>query len=499
MENKSIPDKWFIIPILILFINFFYWFIDKSKLLFYFPLDFHNDLSAYMAQLHFLKVCGFHNLCSYWYNGFNTFTYSPPGWYFFTYPLYLLFNDVKIATYISIISIFVLGFLFLYKFGRLADLSITKRIAFFVLFFANASAIGNFIRLGRPHELLSWVFFIVLFFTFYFYIDRKIDWKFYILSIVYAFIIITYQSIGVLAAISWAGFLFSRDNIKEAFKPVIAGIIGLALSAFWLVPFVLGIFSDSSIPELKQGEWIWYFGVNSLFTNISIIIVPFIFLVLFYFYYKNNNPSRKDIIFFLPVFIFSLLFFLRVTPFFPIFDQIYPDPIVHFILFYAIFFLLKVNISNFTVNKKKLIFYSLVLVSLLSIVANIIHTPLFVVPDKVSDKEFISYLDSVDNRFIIFVNASKGPFPKAFYSFAATKNINSISGWYPQEKPYSYIKKMDDAYTSLYRNDCESFKNNLVYFNTTEVLSDKQYCNQLKDCGLKEKFTKEETCFYVLE
>jgi len=498
MENKSIPDKWFIIPILILLINLFYWLIDKSKLLFYFPLDFHNDLSSYMAQLHFLKVCGFHSICSYWYNGFNTFTYSPPGWYFFTYPLYLLFNDVKIATYVSMIFILVLGLLFFYKFGRLAKLSITKRIAFFVLFFANASAIGNFIRLGRPHELLAWVFFIVLFFTFYFYIDKKIDWKFYLLSIIYAFIIITYQSIGVLAAVSWAGFLFSRDNIKEALKTVIAGIVGLSLSAFWLVPFVLGIFKESSIPELKQGEWIWYIGKNSLFTNIAIILVPFIFLVLFYFYYKNNNPSKKYILFFSPVVILSFLFLIRVTPFFPIFDQLYPDPIVHFIAFYAIFILLKLDITDFTINKKKLLFYSLIIISLLSVSVNIIHTPRFVVNSEL-DKEFISYVPDIDNRFILFVNGSDGILPKAFYSYAATKNVNSISGWYPQEKPYSYIKKMDDAYTSLYKNDCDSFKDNLIYFNTTEVLASNSYCDAVKNCGLVEKKRLPNSCFYVLE
>ena len=76
-------DKYLIIPIIILAIVMIYKLIDYSKLVAVFPLDYTNDISAYMAILFFLKTCGFHNLCPYWYNGFMTFYLSNPGCYFF--------------------------------------------------------------------------------------------------------------------------------------------------------------------------------------------------------------------------------------------------------------------------------------------------------------------------------------------------------------------------------------------------------------------------------
>src|SRR3989338_11157929 len=156
-EDKKIPDAWLYPPILLLLANFIYRLIDQSQMLFFFPLDFNNDVSSYMAQLHFLDVCGFHNFCPYWYNGFVTFKFSPPGWYFINYPLYSLWNNVHAVTYISMVLMLISGFLIFYYLGRLAKLSKIKRIAFFALFFGNASAIGNFIRLWRVHESFFYV------------------------------------------------------------------------------------------------------------------------------------------------------------------------------------------------------------------------------------------------------------------------------------------------------------------------------------------------------
>ena len=80
----------------------------------YFPVDYNNDGSSYMAQLFFLKTCGFHNFCSYWYNGFVNFLHSPPGWYFFTLPILEIFGKVNIAMYLSILLILILSFFIIY-------------------------------------------------------------------------------------------------------------------------------------------------------------------------------------------------------------------------------------------------------------------------------------------------------------------------------------------------------------------------------------------------
>ena len=119
--NNKVNSKWLYLPIIILTLNFIYRLIDQSKMIKYFPLDYNNDGSSYMAQLFFMKVCGFHEMCYYWYNGFTNFLHSPPGWYLFTLPIYNFFNVVNVATYISMVSIFTISFVIIYflyhKFG----------------------------------------------------------------------------------------------------------------------------------------------------------------------------------------------------------------------------------------------------------------------------------------------------------------------------------------------------------------------------------------------
>src|SRR3989344_8074240 len=124
---RKIPDKWLYLPILILGSYLIVRLVDQSQLMFHFPLDYTNDISSYMAQLFFLDKCGFHQFCPYWYNGFTAFQFTSPAWFFFTLPLYWIFNDVKTATYISMVLIFLIGLVSFILFGRLFNLSLVKR------------------------------------------------------------------------------------------------------------------------------------------------------------------------------------------------------------------------------------------------------------------------------------------------------------------------------------------------------------------------------------
>ena len=58
-------DYTLVLSSLMLFIYLFSRLINQAKILRYFPLDTTNDISSHMAQLYFLKTCGFHNLCTY--------------------------------------------------------------------------------------------------------------------------------------------------------------------------------------------------------------------------------------------------------------------------------------------------------------------------------------------------------------------------------------------------------------------------------------------------
>ena len=140
----------------------------------YFPVDYNNDGSSYMAQLFFLKTCGFHNFCSYWYNGFVNFLHSPPGWYLFTLPIFNLFQIVNVATYLSMILMFIISFLIVYFLYGKIGLTRFERTVFFIFFFGNAIAIGNFIKLIRVHELFAWMNFLLFFFLIFYFKDKKL-------------------------------------------------------------------------------------------------------------------------------------------------------------------------------------------------------------------------------------------------------------------------------------------------------------------------------------
>ena len=497
-EDKKIPDAWLYPPILLLLANFIYRLIDQSQMLFFFPLDFNNDVSSYMAQLHFLDVCGFHNFCPYWYNGFITFKFSPPGWYFFAYPLQLLFQDVKIATYISLLIIFLLGFFLLYKLGKSVGFNPLQRIIFFALFFANASAIGNFIRLGRVNELLGWVLFIPFFFLFYYYKDKRITPFFYLSIPLYAAIILSYHTIGVLSLFLWLGFLLTRTSFKDSVKTSLSLFFGLLLSSFWLAPFLFTIFTESAIPHLKQGEWLWYFGAKSIYIQLPAFVTSLAIILLFYFYLKQK-PSRSKLLFFLPSIGLGALFFLHLTPFFPVLNQIYPDPIIHYFLFFSIFFFLSLDLNFLPKKLASLVPALLIIITLISIGFNILHTPFFNPPDSQLEQEFIQQLSLVDGRFIMVGDYYlEGPFSKAFYSYAATRNIPSISGWYPEEKEYSYIERMAKPHNAFNQKNCALFKEELNYFNTTHVFTRDEFCLTLKECGLTKKTQGARACLYTI-
>nr|MBI4157114.1 hypothetical protein [Candidatus Woesearchaeota archaeon] len=174
-------DKFLLFPIIFLLGYLIIRLIDFSKLLIYFSFDYTNDLSSYMTILHFLKEYGFHGIAQNWYNGIVVLKFYSPGWFFFALPLYLLLKDVRIATYISLILMLIIGFVLIWQLGKIEKLSKAKRIGFFVLFFANAIAVGNFIRLGRVTELFAWIVFIGLFLLIIYYKDRNLDLKFLIL------------------------------------------------------------------------------------------------------------------------------------------------------------------------------------------------------------------------------------------------------------------------------------------------------------------------------
>ena len=490
----ELQDKWLYFPTILLALHFIYRLIDQSKLLYTFPLDITNDISSYMAQLFFLDKCGFHNLCSYWYNGFISFQFYPPGWYFFTFPLYKIFDNVLIATYLSLILIFIMGFFLLYKFGKTQKLSKMKRVCFFFLFFGNAIAVGNFIRLGRITELFSWIVFVSIMIVLFYYKDKKIDYRFFLLFIpLYALQIITHQTEVVLIQSIFLGFFLIKQS-REKIHFILAVISSLALSSFWWVPFITDLYTKSSVLEYTLSETLWDFSSEWLLTNIAAFFVPLALFITFYFYWKSSHKSKKELLFYGPMLIVGLIFFLRLTPFVPLLKNVYPDPHMTFFLFFIILFFLMTSYSIYPKFMKTLILISLIVIPIISVLANVYHTPKFQEHTEL-ERNTLELLEKVEGKFLVYGPPEKTSYSKAYYSYAPIYlNLSTPSGWANMFITQEEKNRLLKLSLSIDNQQCDDLNKLFVEVQADELITYDPHCSKVITCGFIQRSKKNNVC-----
>jgi len=498
MLTKKGLNSWLYFPVFVLLVNFIFRLIDQSKMIRFFPLDYVNDISSYIAQLFFLVECGFYKFCPYWYNGFVTFQFTPPLWFFVALPFYYITNDFLMATYSVLIFSFLTGFLVFWFFGKLHKLSKLERVAYFLFFFGNAIAIGNFIRLGRFHELLAWVLFAILGFMFLFYKDKKLDKKFYFSGIVLGLIVLTHQVVAMLASFLFLSLFLVK---KERWKIVGSYLIGLVISAFWWWPFVKG-FAGVAASSYVATKALLNFSPNYLFQTLASFIIPLIFIVIFYFYWKSNNKKKSDLMFYLPWVVFAVLLFFRLTPFIPIIKYIYPDPWHYSFIFLSLFMFFKIKFKriNHWIYVMGIVFiYVLVIVSVLF---NMFITPLFQEHGDV-ERDILSIMDDVEGNFLIVgLTREEAPwsYAKAYASYGPVyKNLTTSSGWYFSYMTQEYKDVLYSIGDFVKAENCEKVIESFKYVNAKSIIGYGDSCDVLLSCGLEERNKKGAVCLYYLK
>ncbi|MAG47191.1 hypothetical protein CL617_01175 [archaeon] len=487
MKSKKISNRWLYIPILILGINFIIRIINQSKIIKQFPLDTVNDVSAYIAELHFLNICGFHNFCGYWYNGFTNFQLSTPGWHFFTYPIYLVFNDYLKAIYISIILIFLLSFIVIYIFGKINKINKEKRILFFFLLFANAAAIGNYIRLGRLPEFFSFFLFTLFAFIILYYKDRKLDWKFFSLIPIYSLIIFTHPTFAVISSFLWISILL----VKNWESRVIIGatiLTSLISISFWLIPYITNFYNSGGTSK-PIGENLLTFGGSFLLENIASIIIPIIFLFIFLIYIKKKKYDKKEILFYSPIIVIALLLLSRLSAFIPILKYIYADVYMGFLIFFTLFIFFK----SFKINKKVLI--GITILVILSVSINFSHTPWFTEHTQL-EKDTLEIMKDIDTSFLMTNSYSKTSYSKAYYSYAPIYfNITTPSGW-AKVASFDYYNKLRRFSNSVRNKNCNNLIESAKILKNDYIISYNGDCDFLKTCNLKKINQINNICLY---
>ena len=490
--KDEILDKWFYFPILILGINFIFRLIDQSKLLYTFPLDFTNDISSFMTRLFFFAKCGFHNFCPYWYNGFISFKGFSLGWTLFTFPLYWLTKNVLFATFISIILMYVIGFIFLYILGKTQGLSLTKIIAFFFFLFANAITIGNFLRLGRTVSMFAFILFIGLATLTLYYRNHKLNKKFFLFYIpLYTIILISHQQEMILSQFLVLGLFLIKKN-RERIYIILSSVIGFSFASFWLVPFILNSLK-SSILNYDQATRMLSFSGPFLLTNIAGIFIPLILLISFYFYWKNYR-SKRELLFFSPILVLGILYLFRLIPFTPLLKNIEPDHFLTTFLFFIIFYFLKIEFGDIKIKNISIIL--LFIVSITSVIITNIHTPFFVEHGPL-EKEVLSIFPFVEGKYIMIGEENVTSYSHAYYSYGTIYyNLSTASGWMPHMVPQSYLDEYNSMISSYKNNNCKNFIEKLDYFNVSEVIFYGYKCSEINSCELKEGKIMENVCLY---
>ncbi len=339
LKNNKIRTS-LIISNIILFIYLIFRLINQSKILSFFPLDITNDISSHIAQLYFLKACGFHEICQYWYNGYELFKFYPPGWFFFSYPLLLIFKRPEVAAYVSIMLMLLLSFIVIYKIISLKERSFLASMSFFLFLFAFPTSVSAFFRLGRVTEMFAWLIFLILTYFILKYKDKKIDRNFVYFVPFYSILLFSHPTVAIIFHFFLLSlFLVKLKEKKELAILIFSVLAGILLASFWWYPFVTDLGESRTsefLPELRsrffdiQGQW--------TSTVILITLIPLATLMLFYFYYKDDNKNKKELLFYSPIIVLSLLVVTRIVTLIPYLNFVYPEPYFTFFMIFNLIF-----------------------------------------------------------------------------------------------------------------------------------------------------------------
>ncbi len=493
-------DKW-LLPLIILLAAFFIFkLVDQSKILFYFPLDQNNDISSHIGQLFFLKQYGFHAIVPNWYSGFKLFLTYPPGYFLFALPLYLAAGNIQSAVYISHILVYLIGLLFFILLGKHQKFSLEKTLFFYLLFYANPIAVGNFIKLGRLPELFSLTLFVLLFAMILRLKGTPIRIKEAILfGIVYAAVLLAHPSSFIISSLIILP-LFVVKNNKEKIILVLSIAASILLTSFWTIPFFLTSLNSSSMLTVVGLDRLLRLQ-DFFFDNLFSFITPAAFFLVALFYFKSikgKKAKRKEVLFYSPVILFSLLYLFRVAAFLPLFNKPYPDSYNLFFIFLSVFLFLKIPLEAYRKNLRRLIKIFLALLPFLIIIPTMIFVPNFRVHNAV-DRDVIALLPSVNPETRFFIKGI--PYPsshQAMYTYAAVfYSLSTPEGWLPQATTWETIRGFIELEQAVQKGDCEIIRAALDEFKARELLVFKDYCNNLKNCGMISKGENANACLYI--
>ncbi|MDI6737762.1 MAG: hypothetical protein QME12_04580 [Nanoarchaeota archaeon] len=493
---RTIEDKWFYPIIFIMGAYLIIRLIDQAKLMWIFPFDYTNDVSSFMAYLHFLVKYGYGAIAPEWFGGFSVLKLYSPAWSFFTLPLYWLTKNVQIATYLSMALLFALAGVFSALLGKTMGLSNAKKAALYFLLFANTVAISNFIRLGAMPTFFAWVFFIPFFCIILWYKDKPIDLRFYAFFIPsFAIMILSHPQETILAGIVLFSFFLAH---KEKRKIAVASFASIVITSFWWFPFLRDLKDNSNLgTSSRTVETFWQFTGDWAVVNIALIASSIILLAAFALYLISKNKSRKEMLFFAPAGILAFFTLTNLITYIPYLNQLYHPSLIMLFLLYALYFFFSTDFGKLPKLAVNIAIIALILFPIANVAASHYNTPYFE-ENSLLSLEVKEILTEVTGPYMITSIHTPTAFPMAFYSYGAIYlNLSTPSGW-SHEATMEWQGHLNRVEESITKEDCRILKEEAGFLGLKELISSGDKCNFFKRCGLHLKKQKNEVCLYTL-
>jgi len=461
--------------------------VELSKMTYLFP---SYDWSGHITTLFFLKEYGFHNIASNWYypyGGEIVLSFYPPLFFFYSLIFYTIINNVQVAFYISFVLVHLISLIGAIILGKVLNFSLPKTLLLFFFFHANIITIPWFYINGRIPEMFAWTLSFYLLALLFYYKDKFLDKKFYILlPTILSLILLSHPLVLLLLLFILLGFFIIRNN-KDKIKIFISCLFVPLLSSFWLIDFVK---SYDIIKGYIPAKMIYNHPTEIIYS----IIIPLIFFLIFYLYIKVKNISKKEILFYLPIIFISLIYLTHVFLLIPIFRSI--EPRIYGILFLLISSILFLSLK---INKKYEKFFNIIIIilSLLIFLASLIRyeAPSFSLYTE-KNKEILDILPKINGSFIVIGENNYDMHHVA--SIAAVKyNLTTPFGWGMREIQKEVEEDKSNLKNSIDSQNCELLKETLNKLKVKEIISYKDKCDFLISCGLNRKSLSQNYCHLV--
>jgi len=381
---------------------------------------------------------------------------------------------------LSFIILLAFSLLFFILLGKIENLNYIKSIFLFLVFFLNPASFVSFFALGRLPTLESFALLILGFVILRYYKNKKLDLKFLVLfTIFFSVLILNHPSVTILYSFLLLGFMLNK-KIKENIILISSFIISIALTSFWWVGFI-----QQSGVQLKGFTAINFTNLISYGTFISLA-----FIIIFFI----QKKSKKELIFYLPSLILSLLYLTRLLTFIPYLNKIWPNAFNLYFTFLATFLLLKTNFKD--INIKRIAITSIQIIPFVVIVFLFLYPTNFTYSEI--DKKVLNVMPKI-NEDVLIVNPPNKDIPVAaiLYAYGAIQhNISTPSGFFYHSAPLSLLESLDQVTILVKEKECSKLKKELKELKTPLILTYYDYCTTLKDCNFKEEINDPPVCLF---